>query len=261
MVVALALSMFVRGVAADENDNSLPKPPEEFSKLFDSGIAKLSFYTRRPSQQQYEGETRFNFSVKYRFQFRSRISRSQTGLIARGSITYSNVSIDQDLVISLPYYYQNKGIWDAQLVRHELEHVRISADPRITLLLRRLITSVNRFEIPLSSTRNVSREQVREYVDKRIKRHVAEVTRIVQSNNDLLDRITAHGRIWAERDPNFFLRLYTEGNLKDADFQSIEDLGTLLKSRRYRVYSESDDIKESSADAKNEKTEQAKQPL
>jgi hypothetical protein len=233
----------------------LPSPPKELADLIERGQVNLRFYDMKPSDQRFDGETRFQYDVKYRFRFRPQGSGPSGS--SRATVAIRAIKVLPQNNISVPKSYAHDKIWTDPLIVHEFEHVQINSDPRLFLLLRAVVASIR--TVSLDDSTRVGGEApafheqlVSQKIDEEINRRVAAVTALVQANNDLLDQVTRHGVAAEYRDANFFKRLYTEQNLKDQNFPYTDSLKVLLRSRRYTRYARADDAEEA------EKQENAK---
>ncbi|MEC8556761.1 MAG: hypothetical protein VXZ82_17305 [Planctomycetota bacterium] len=209
----------------------LPKPPKGIAELFKLGDVKIQFYRQRPADQQYDGQTQFKINIDYRFQLHVQRVQTAQGVIARIRVTFTKIAVKHDIQISLPSSYAKKDIWETSLMLHELEHVLIDADPRITALLRKTVATIKTFNVPINlANQGNFKRMVADAIDKK----VADMTMLIQKNNDLFDKVTVHGARPEDRDPNFFLRLYMEDNLKEQAFADLKSVKTLIRSERYR---------------------------
>lgn len=218
----------------------LPAAPADLARKIEQCSVSFSFYDAKPSDQKYTGQTNFKIYVDYRYRTQMRSVRRARSVHYRIALSYTKIAVTPSNVISLPRSLLTENFWSEQLVLHEFDHVRVNCDPRIALLTRHLIRGVNRLDIVTELDEALSRERIAEEIDARIRRVTAEVTDLVQKNNDLLDTVTRHGVTSDADDPFFFQRLYTESNLKDQGFTSLTQVKSLLESATYAAYSRSD---------------------
>ena len=232
-VFSLTLPPLAFGQTAALNNGTieLPKPPKGIAELFKLGDVKIQFYRQRPSGQQYDGQTSFKINIDYRFQVRSQRIQTPQGVVARIRVTFSKIDVKHDIRISIPSSYAREDVWETSLMLHELEHVLIDVDPRITALLRKTIATIKTFDVPINLANQTNFKRiVAEAIDKK----VADMSALIQKNNDLFDKVTVHGARPEDRDPNFFLRLYMEDNLKEQGFADLKNVKTLIRGDRYR---------------------------
>lgn len=224
-------NIFGQTATLDNAAVELPKPPKAIAELFKLGDVKIQFYRQRPVDQQYDGQTRFKINIDYRFQIRSQRVQTAQGIAARIRVTFTKIDVKHDIRIALPSSYAREDVWQTSLMLHELEHVLIDVDPRITALLRKTIATIKIFDVPINlANQGNFKRIVAEEIDKK----VAEMTALIQKNNDLFDKVTVHGARPEDRDPNFFLRLYMEDNLKEQGFAALKSVKTLIRTERYR---------------------------
>ena len=230
---SFTLSPFTFGQTAtlDNAVVELPEPPKGIAELFKLGDVKIQFYRQRPADQQFDGQTQFKINIDYRFQLRVQRVQTAQGVIARIRVTFTKINVKHDIQISLPSSYAKEDVWETSLMLHELEHVLIDADPRITALLRKTVATIKTFNVPINlANQGNFKRIVADAIDKK----VADMTTLIQKNNDLFDKVTVHGARPEDRDPNFFLRLYMEDNLKEQAFADLKSVKTLIRSERYR---------------------------
>ncbi|MFN3193265.1 MAG: hypothetical protein ACE361_22325 [Aureliella sp.] len=214
----------------------LPDPPKEIAELIDQGKVKIEFYDRMPAGQRFEGETHFQFDVNYRFRFRFPRQDVRTGR-RYVDVTLHSIRVLPQNRISVPRAYADENVWQAGLILHEFEHVRINSDPRLYLLLRKLVSGVKRIELPANT---VDRNTIGNTVDRQVQTLITATTELLQKNNDLLDTVTRHGITPEYKDINFFHRLFMEDNLREQGFAYLPQVKTLLKSRSYSKHAKSD---------------------
>jgi hypothetical protein len=93
--------------------------------------------------------------------------------------------------------YQTNDFWNSPLIRHEMDHVRISADPSWIDRFRAAIESIADISVPVSG--EVSARQAaklaRDAVDEAVNEAVAKITQLLDIRYIELDRITKHGRL------------------------------------------------------------------
>ncbi|MEM7558159.1 MAG: hypothetical protein AAF394_03475 [Planctomycetota bacterium] len=232
-LASFTLSSFAVGQTAtlDNAAVELPKPPKGIAELFKLGDVKIQFYRQRPADQQYDGQTRFKINIDYRFQLRSQRMQTAQGVVARIRVTFTKIDVKHDIRISLPSSYAREDVWETSLMLHELEHVLIDVDPRISALLRKTIATIKTFDVPINLANQGNFKRI---VAQAIDKKVADMTTLIQKNNDLFDKVTVHGARPEDRDPNFFLRLYMEDNLKEQAFADLKNVKTLIRGDRYR---------------------------
>lgn len=185
--------------------DELPDPPDWISKLIQDADISLTFGgdpVTDPSRalrgsKRLGAETRFKLKFDYRAQtdWSIRNIRGQRQVVIR--IRYRRANLIASHNIWFLKRPQTQGFWANPLVLHELDHVRISSDPRIEkLFLKRLKenSSVTRALSELSTAGGkVNESAVRQVVDDVAQKVFDETIELVQIRYQELDRLTDHG--------------------------------------------------------------------
>jgi len=149
---------------------ALPEPPDAVAKLIADGDVTYYFFNPKREKFDFAGETTFNFRYHYRCRTRYEIiDRTADDITAtvdrprtipatdgaedteglegsralRVSVTYDDVVLTIDHRMRLPEYVIGDKFFEHPLVRHEFDHVAISADPRLQTHLLRMLQRRN----------------------------------------------------------------------------------------------------------------------
>ena len=184
---------------------SLPKPPANLARLIKNGEVRLVTGGEAqispsdiPSGQRLMGETRFHIN----YQFKSESRWSQTALQrARGEWTITvrfrklDLTVDHEVWLKSPP--STKTFWENSVVKHEFDHVRLSADPRVRQVFFDQTKPIKRFTVRLdqvADARNqIDRAKVQALVREKLRQAAEQTKDFVQIRYQELDRITAHG--------------------------------------------------------------------
>lgn len=211
-----------------------PKPPEVFQQLVEQGNVKFDFYDRSVERPRFAGHANYRISVRSRFNYDYRI-------VVRSNVRYVRITPKiQQLTwtvghtVRLPETLDGPEFWSDVLVKHEFDHVAISTDPRVRMLMEHLIRNLrtidhrfNRFDVP-------SRKELQQIIDEEHAKRRDAVLAVVQRQYQRLDELTDHGnRELPDRD-TFFHNLYTKSGLDEAQFPYLGEVLDLLKSRKYQ---------------------------
>jgi len=149
--------------------SALPAPPAAIAKLIADGDVTYYFYNPKSEKFDFAGETTFNFHYYYRCRTRYEIvdraaddddavDRSLTIMATDGkdaaeeptgsralrvNVTYDDVVLTIAHRMRLPQYVIGDKFFEHPLVRHEFDHVAISADPRLQTHLQRMLQRRN----------------------------------------------------------------------------------------------------------------------
>lgn len=174
--------------------DAMPAAPAEQQTLLDSGQVTFLFYDDQQFPRNYPGETRFSLRYQADTDYRWKLVRTRSGqweLVVRPQ--WKRIRLTLLHQILLPARYQTDNFFERALVRHELDHVRISSDPRYANYFRkRLRQELRQVHVPCapnSPHATIAKQAVRERVEQ-----------IFQQTLDLigiryreLDQTTRHG--------------------------------------------------------------------
>lgn len=136
--------------------------------------------------------------------------------------------------IKVPHQANRAEFWNHPLVRHELDHVAISTDPRTLLLFQRTLKTLALLErrIQLRSTPKIS--GVSAIVNEELRLRREAIYDLIRHQNRKLDDQTQHGAIALLDRDVFFRELYEKPSLDEASFPFLADVLGLLKEKSYR---------------------------
>lgn len=176
--------------------DSLPKPPAEIAKSIRDWQVRFETGERArsdPATRRLSAETRYEIAFTYHCQ--PQWSRDATGETIQIRMTFSRITWQPKHTIWLRRAPASDKFWDDPLVRHELDHVRLSADQRMKKRFEDLLRSQRVITPPIEANQIVDRA----LVDRLISQHVANVFQQVTDLIDIryreLDRVTRHGRL------------------------------------------------------------------
>lgn len=208
--------------------DELPVPPDELRECLDRGNVTFLVDGERPSltdpsrstgakRGRFDAETRYR--IRYSFQSRCRWewagpSRAQRLAIR---VRYEKVELTVEHQIWLRELPDLDDFWDSRLIRHELDHVRLSSDRR---LAGRFITAVKehrRIELTADQSGellNIARERwdsgrgeypsllscltgddAQRWLDAVLQAEFERIVQLVDIRYQELDRQTDHGRL------------------------------------------------------------------
>jgi len=203
-------------------------------KLLSGSRVEFDYYDPLTAPRRYPGEAKFVLRVRHRFRYRyqTRPRGQQVELTVRPTITELEVGVEHTVL--LPNYLETSPArWRHPLTRHELDHVAISADPRIDQIMQHLFRSVDEFRVVVDRS-EVTDAGIRKRIRDRLDRRHAAVSRLIAHNYDVLDRLTRHGALPIPRRDEFFRWLYEADNLAAAEFPYLDQVHELLETEDYR---------------------------
>ena len=207
--------------------------PPYFKRLIEAGNVEFEFYDPEKTPREHLGHTRFELHVRHRssFQFGWTVGRGVRHLTIRATV--SDISPRLTHTITLPNWLDSDRRWKSRLMKHEFDHVAISCDPRVLMLVERLYDGVETIDQSVPSGTRIDNRFVEKLVNEQLNSRLKAVVEAMKANQNLLDEVSRHGvRPIADR-KEFFSSLYTEANLKEIGFPHSGEVRDILKSRSY----------------------------
>lgn len=200
--------------------------PPGIKRLIDIGEVSFESDDRQLAERKKQGLAKFNFDYQYRYQFittsRGFAKDSQNPVLnVSAKIQLTNLKLAHQVFILSTF--DQKDPWKSRLLQHEFDHVSISTDPRLKILLKLCLGAPLKIQIPLE-TEDPQAQPLNTRIDQEIhrtmKERVKEIERITQALNDQFDKESYDGvGNISERD-GFFSEFFTVETLKKLDFKS-----------------------------------------
>lgn len=221
-------------VALSQTDTQEPEPPAYFQRLIEAGGVKFDFYSRPPVGQRHPGKAQFDLSwhpvSSFRAKWKPKNGKQQLSIrVKLKTLTYQSTH-----TLSLPRNLNNPRRWENRLVKHEFDHVAISADPRARMLAEHLLHRAVQIKVAVDADAEIDDKLVRALIDKEFAARTDAVIELIHSNYALLDKVSRHGTRAIPNRKVFFESLYTKPTLDAAAFPYTGDVLVLLKSKKYR---------------------------
>lgn len=175
----------------------LPAPPLAFEQLKKDGNVAFVFYDAAKFPRQYAGETRFRIDYQAESNFRWRLIRQANGqrsLVIRTGFSEPQFQIQHQIL--LPSTTADQQFYLQRLVRHEFDHVRVSADPRYRNLLAKWLKDdlkVVRVEIDGEYSKRELNSLASKAVKEQADQLFQKMLELIQIRYSELDRTTRHG--------------------------------------------------------------------
>lgn len=205
----------------------LPKPPREIQTLLARGDVTFLIGGMQPSsvdpddastakRRKFDAETRYHMS--YTFKSHCRWSFADPGQSQRLAIQtrYEKLQLEVEHRVWLREMPEIDSFWDSPLVRHELDHIRLSSDSRLNSRFVEAVEQLAKIELtpdesrPLlaaatsrkreGTARNrtvLSRlvaDDAQRWVEDRVRAEFDRTVELVEIRYRELDRQTDHGR-------------------------------------------------------------------
>ena len=208
------------------------RAPAAIERLIKGEQAVVTFVDDLPPNK---GKTHFFINVDWKFNYRYEILTKDNARQVALTVTNVRLKIAQRHVVRMPLAFHHADVWETQLLLHEFDHVALSGDARIRLLLQEVCGRLPPITAELAGNKEPDDAFLSELVNKEIKRREQSVSELVKANYVLLDKVSKHGKIPTPQREQFFTRLFTRANLQQNRFPYIEQVGKLLASEAYRA--------------------------
>jgi hypothetical protein len=226
--------MVVAWLACHTAGDCAEAPPPYFQKLIKAGNVRFEFYDPRKDPRPYAGYTEYELFVYHSYDLRYTRRRRGGGWRLTILPTVRKVTCRLTHTVHLPERLDSDDRWADPLVRHEFDHVAVSTDPRVRMLVEHLLLNLPEFERWAPGGTLLDDKFYRSAVDERIAERRKAVLQLVEANQQRLEEITRHGTRWTPDRQALFRSVYTEANLQETEFPYLADVKDLLRSEAYR---------------------------
>jgi hypothetical protein len=210
--------------------------PSKVQSLLEAGGVSLESYdpaTGRSDLENFHASTLFElgFASPFRTKFRWTADGKWKRVTLRTVFEPASPILRHQ--IKVPHPEQGASFWDDPLVRHELDHVAIAADPRPMLIFERTLRSIRRVELKLSGRAEPKISGMVGRIEAQLRLRREAVFELVHHQNRKLDDHTRHGAVEVENRDLFFRELYELDSLDEAGFPFMAEILGLLREKSY----------------------------
>jgi len=204
----------------------------------DDGRLTVNFYDRSKPPKQFPGWTDFEFRLEYTYDYQvelvSKTRRKGSPQVAILVPTFKQIEVPIKHRIELPDHLKSDRWYEFPLPQHELDHVRVGLHPRLVLLGRQLVKSLNRIEVEGATPADLKYEWVEKQINDRMTLRRDAIQNLVASINRKLDADTNHGAVPLPNADEFMSRLYLKENLDEMKFPYLAEVLDLVRSAEYQ---------------------------
>jgi hypothetical protein len=205
----------------------LPKPPAELAPWLRRGEVTFMIGGQRPSVvdpsrstgalgRDFDAETQFRLSYSFKSRCRWGWAENEAARRLAVDVRFDRLQLAVEHRVWLREMPDIESFWDSPLVRHELDHVRLSSDPRLKTLFVNAVDKRDRIELtidqssplisratrrlPNSSLGNrsllnyLSGADAQPWMDAVVQEEFDKIVQLVEIRYQELDRQTEHGR-------------------------------------------------------------------
>jgi hypothetical protein len=211
--------------------------PPGIKRLIDIGQVTFEIDDQELIQRKKQGLTRFRFDYRYRYRFSNSITKPQSSddgprITVAASIFVSDIQCSHRVVVGSTF--KPESPWKSKLLQHEFDHVSISTDPRLKVLLKLALGADMQFEILAQEIQSQENQTLAQHIENqiatRMKHRVSEIERVTQAFNDRFDKESRNGSESIRQREELFVDFFAPESLQKLDFQSSEILSQYAKA-------------------------------
>lgn len=173
-------------------------PPEPIASLVQNAKIQWQYGPRDPSREPSSGprlaaETQYRIAYQFNSGSRWRIvpGEPRTVIIR---VRYQHVRWNRSHVIWFRNQPDQSDFWNDPLVRHELDHLKISSDPRFEKQFLADLQASSIIRQTASSGETIDQRWVSNIVDRHVAKVFEKTSELIAIRYLELDQITSHGR-------------------------------------------------------------------
>jgi hypothetical protein len=181
----------------------LPKPPPAIGDLIESGRVTFEAGVRDEPEHPSTGpslaaETRFRIEFNYTSHSRWTLATDSRRVVI--NVRYGSITWKPKHTVWFRRRPETENFWSSRLVLHEMDHVRISSDPRLAARFAESLGEQSTLVHPIGGGNVVNQRLVDRLVGEHVERVFSEMTELISIRYRELDRVTKHGRLAVPRD-------------------------------------------------------------
>lgn len=208
------------------------RAPKAVERLVKDEQTVVTFVADLPEGK---GKTNFFIDVDWKYNYNYKILQQGDARRLELTVIDLRLQFSERHVVQMPLAYHHAEVWDTQLLLHEFDHVALSGDQRIKLLLDELCGKLPTITVKLAGDKKPDDAFLGETVNDEITRREQAVLDLVRANYVLLDKVSDHGRVPIPNREQFFAQLFTRTNLQQHRFPYLKQVSKLLDSEAYRA--------------------------
>jgi hypothetical protein len=176
--------------------SSLPKPPDEIAEQLREGKVHL-ITGKQPTdhvanQRGLDAQTDFEINFNYRCQ--PQWQHDAVRGTVRIRMNFTRIHWEPKHTIWFRNPPNSNHFWQDALVRHEFDHVRLSADPRMKKQFIQMLRAKRVITPSVETNQVVNRDLVDRFIGEYVTSVFQEITELIDIRYRELDRVTRHGR-------------------------------------------------------------------
>lgn len=198
----------------DDSNRSYPHPwlasaPGEYARLINRGKVEIKVDDSILASFGKAALTRFQVKLDYKVIYRSpRAIAIEGERLLLLDIRYTKRDVNVNHSIIIPTTYSPEAPWKDRLLKHEMDHVAITTDPRLQAMVGSIFSRGFTIDVSASSNSQQRNEDYKARIDEFTKEIIQEIESLLQYQYDELDRASRDGLVELEDRSVFFQSLY-----------------------------------------------------
>lgn len=204
-------------------------------QLISDGQMTVRFSDTANPPRRFPGWTDFGFRLEYQYEYQVEVPRKKTFKVPVViAPKFSKIDVPVTHRILLPKRLESENWYDAQLGRHELDHVRVGMHPRLQMLSKHLLEKLTRIEGAVDRPVEVTADWVKRQIDEAVAHRRDAIQGLVGAINRKIDSDTQHGALPLPDREDFFAGLFLKENLDEMKFPYVPEVLDLIGTREYQ---------------------------
>lgn len=192
----------------------------------------LDFYDPKKPPRPLPGWTDFEFELQYRYECDVIPRSAKSPAVIR--IRFQDVQVPIKHRVLLPATLDAEAWLRSPLGRHESDHVRIGAHPRVVLLGRALVHSLQRIPVP-DDVSTPTPQWIEQQIATRLGGRRDALQAVIQATNRGLDSITDHGARPLPEDATYLESAFSKEQLHELKFPYLSEVRNVVEGDEYRT--------------------------
>lgn len=205
----------------------LSMAPGEYLRLIQAGNVSIQVSDALLKQKGKVGATEFKLQITYRYSYTIDTMDEQEGMqLASIQVSYQRPKFRISHTIHVQSDFSPSDPWSNRLMKHEMDHLAVSTDPRLRAIVDGVLGSTTRYEFRWEQSSPPSEKQIREEIHRSSTQRILDIEKMIQLAYDQLDDRSMQGNRKIESRGLFFRSLYRAPWLQNTGLKSFRDVSS-----------------------------------